>query len=265
MENLSWFNKWFSKEAIENIQYGLNVKIETLENSSWNIEIDLTNTKYSRISNKEENAKSTEFNWYRVQIKDKKFIGNGDFTKLDFLLGKFSEFIGEKRSPVTISADNFFSQEIQDFIFENNEDALIFLHYTNSKEIGESILKKGFRFSPPFDKTTINIKRDDIILKYNHYVLKSFGNYVIVICISRNAYRKYQKLIKERNINTIDVEEVFTETKAKLNADNEKVYTLHNAFIKGYFNYNDCEIVRNPDYDFTYDSQEFENNVIEDE
>jgi hypothetical protein len=261
MENLSWFHKWFSKEAIENIQHGLNIKFETKENSSWNIEIDLTKTKYNRISNKEESAKSSEFNWYNVQIKDKKFIGKGDFTKLDFLLGKFGELIGEKRTVVSLSSDNFFSQDIQDFIFENNDDALIFLHYTNTKDVVDNIIKKGFRFSPPFDKTTINIKKDDIILKYNHYVLKSFGNFVTVICISRTTYRKYQNLIRDKEVSTIDIEEVLTDTKAKMNSENEKIYTLHKKFIKGYFNYTDCEIVRNPDYDFNFDTEEFEKNV----
>jgi len=261
MENLYWFNKWFSKEAIENIQYGLNVKFQTITNSSWFIEIDLSKTKYHRISDKEEHAKSSEFNWYDVQIKDKVFIGKGDFTKFDFLIGKFAEFIGEKRALISLSSDNFFSTDIQDFIFENTENCLVFLHYTNSKEVADNIINKGFRFSPPFDKTTINIKKDDIILKYNHYVLKSFGNHVIVICVSRNTYNKYQKLIKDSEINTIDIEEVLSDTKAKINSDNEKIFTLHRKFVKGYFNYIDCDIVKNPDYDSNYDSIDFEKNL----
>jgi len=262
MENLSWFQKWFSKEAIENIQYGLNIKFQTMEHSSWLVEIDLSKTKYHRISDKEEHAKSSEFNWYEVEIKDKKFIGKGDFTKLDYLIGKFAEIIGEKRALVSLSSDNFFSTDIQNFIFDETEDCLNFLHYTNSQEVADNIVKKGFRFSPPFDKTTVNIKKDDIILKYNHYVLKSFGNYVIVISISRKTYSKYQKLIREKDINTVDIEEILSETGAKINNENEKIFTLHKKFVKGYFNYINCEIVKNADFDFNFDSDIFKENIV---
>jgi hypothetical protein len=162
---------------------------------------------------------------------------------------------------ISLNSDNFFSPEIQEFIFESGEDSLIFLHYTDSKETADSIIKKGFQFTSPFEKTTKYIIKNEDSLKYNHYILKLFGNYVIVISITQDIYQKYEHILNEKSIHSMEIEEILTDHKPYENTDNEKISTLHKKYIQGYFNYSTCEIIKNKDFNNKFDSPEFEINI----
>ena len=261
MDNIAWFEKWYADQTYKNHGKKIEINISTIENSAWRIEIDLKNTNFSKKDvEKDENFKS-KYNWYKAKIKKSVFIAEGDFTKLSFLIGKFRFFIGESNSTHKRKEDYFFNNEIQEFILENKDDCLIFLHYTNSKNTASKIIDTGFRFSYSFDKTTKKVKPDSVNLNYNHYVFKQFGENVIIICISNKIYKKYLDLLKNSKNHDLIVEEVLTELPVTLNDDSEKVYTLHNKFIKGYFNYRENKIIKNNSFNPNYDSEIFIENI----
>ena len=261
MDNIAWFEKWYANETYKNHGKKIEIKIETVENSGWKIYVDLKNTDFRRKDiEKEENYK-TKYNWYKAEIKKNEFIGEGDFTKLSFLIRKFRTLIGESKSNYNRKNDYFFSNEIQEFILEEKDDCLIFLHYTNKKNTASKILETGFKFSYSFDKTTKKVKPDSVDLNYNHYVFKQFGENVIIICISNKIYKKYLDLLKNSKNQDLVVEEILSEQPVGLNDDSEKVYTLHNKFIKGYINYKENEIVKNKEFNPFYDSKKFEENI----
>ena len=128
--------------------------------------------------------------------------------------------------------------------------------------VAENIIKTGFEFSVAFDKTTTTVFNDPIDINYNHLVRKPFGKYIIVICISKNIYEKYSKLISKSGNNYLKVEEVLTESLIKKNDSDENVFTLHKNYIKGFFNYSTGEIRANKSFNSTYDSDQFKKNII---
>jgi len=260
MENLALFQSWYSKKAIELVGKSLNIVIKTTQNSAWIIEIDLTHIKPINENIFSKN-KISDFNWFYVEIKNNIFKAEGDFTKLEFLIGKFFDFLGNEKKEKAYLVDNFLNQQIQDFIFENNDDAIIYLHYTYNKNVAQNIIDKGFEFVSPFDNTTSLLKKDNVIINFNHYVRKSFGDYVIVICIDKELFNLYLNEVKKIDNKYTEIEELLTEIPPFVNNDGEKIFTLHKCFVKGYFNYYSKEIVANPDYNFKNNLAIFQENL----
>lgn len=256
MENFKWFEKWYSKHVIEhyNKKVSITIKNDTKDHS-WKLNVDFSNSDYKHLDAMNESKKVSDYNHYEINAKGKKFEAVGDFTKLNFILGKFRTYIGETDFHLHDN-DYFLNPDIQSFIFENEKDANIFLHYTSEKNIVDEILKKGFEFLV-FDKTTVSMINDTISINYNHMLRKPFGDFALVICIGKDVSNKYSKLINNSQKNNIKVEEVLAEKPPYQIDFNENVYTLHHKFIKGYLNYTTGEIVKNPDFEMNFDSPEF--------
>jgi len=160
-----------------------------------------------------------------------------------------------------ITRDEFFNDQIINYIFEDKEERKVFLHYTREEEVAQSILKEGFRFKYSFYKTADKVFKDKLYLIYKHNHNKYFGKYVVVISFSRETYELYAKKMKKIALPGTAVEQVLTEVQPFLDEDEEVVYTLSNHFLKGYFNYEDGTIIDNPDFDPGYRSPVFDQNL----
>ena len=261
MSNLSWLTKWHAIQVCKNAGIPLNINISSTENSAWSVRINLKQTPYSKIILKKITKIKSDYNWFSIEIKNKEFLAEGDFTKLDFLIGKFREAISETSHKLSIKDDFFFSDDIQEFILENDKDTIIFLHYTNKSRIAKKILKTGLEFTYAFDKTATKVKNNPVDLSYNHYVRKQFGENVVVMGISKKVYQFYIDKINQLGSSILRVEEILTEKPVYINGESEEVYTLNQKFIKGYFNYKNKEIFKNPDFDPFFDSKVFLENI----
>ncbi|NOZ34007.1 MAG: hypothetical protein GXO80_01765 [Chlorobi bacterium] len=259
MENFKRFDKWYSKHVIDNHKAKVTVNIKNLSDYSWNVHINFKDDAYRHMKNLFENKQLSNYNHYSVKAEKGDFKATGDFTKLDFLMGKFLSYIGEFDS-YSFEKDYFLMPDIHDFIFKKSEDDYVFLHYTTDDTVARKIIDTGFKFCS-FDKTTTKTQNDIIDLNYNHLVRKPFGKFVIVICISKEIYGKYLELINKSKNHYLKVEEILNEEKHSENESGELVYILHSKFIKGYFNYNTGVIVENPDFDSNYDSEKFIENI----
>lgn len=89
MSNLEWIIKWYCKYLDGDWEDGYGVKIRTLGNPGWDVEIDLMETSLENITIQSGLVEASEVRWYFWKIKDAKFTASGDETKLDFLLGEF--------------------------------------------------------------------------------------------------------------------------------------------------------------------------------
>ncbi len=256
MENYKWFEKWYSKHVIEHYKQGIFVKIENKNDLGWIFSIDFSASDYKHLKEMYEIKKISDYNYFEVKGKSKVFHAEGDFTKLDFLIGKFRTYIGETDTQ-SRENDLFLNPDIQNFIFENYSDSYVFLHYTHEQEIVETILKNGFEYSNAFDKTTCLIHKDLIDINYNHLLRKPFGNFVVLICIEKNLYAKYNELAIKNGKHELKAEELLSEKEPYINEFDEKTYTLHHKYIKGYINWASGKIVKNPDYNYRFDSDFF--------
>ncbi len=260
MENFKWFDKWYSKHVIEHHKEKAHFKIEnSKEDHSWKLTADLTETEYKHIKYMNEAKKISDYNYYRVDAKEKNFYAEGDFTKLDFLIGKLRVYIGEI-DHASYGNDFFLNPDIQKYIFEDEKNSKIYLHYTSEKDVVEKISKNGFEFLA-FDKTTTPANNNPIDISYNHMIRKPYGKFIVVISISKKIFNKYSSLINKSQKKDLKVEEVLSE-KAPYKVDfGENVFTLHHKFVKGFINYSTGEIFKNTDFDRNYDKVQFEEQI----
>ena len=256
MKNLDWFGNWYNKQTLKNEGTKFDIKINSQEDSGWELVVDLSRTEFAK-KEYQTSSKKSEHNFYEIFISDKKFIGKSDFSKLDFLIGKFREFIGEAEMKYSIKKDYFLTQDIQRFIFENENDDYIYSHYTESKAFAENIIKSGFEFFNSFDKTTDELKNDTVELNYSHYRRKPYGDYIVIISISKKLYKYYSEKISHKKERYIRIEEILCEKDTYYN-DGDEVNTLSNKFVKGFVNYRTGEIIKNPDFNPDFNCKLFE-------
>ncbi len=93
MENLNWLQNWYKKQIDGDWEHTYGVAIKTIDNPGWHIEIDLNETSYEHLNSEFKLIDNSKDDWYGVEIKNKKYIGVGDPSKLDFLIKIFRKFV----------------------------------------------------------------------------------------------------------------------------------------------------------------------------
>ena len=88
---IDWLSNWFSAECNGDWEHENQIKIETVDNPGWYLEIDLRNTSLEHLEIVNTLVEKSENDWHFYDVKDKMFRGSGDLKKLNFLLSKFRE------------------------------------------------------------------------------------------------------------------------------------------------------------------------------
>lgn len=192
-------------------------------------------------------------------VYDKIDKPNSKLKKDDII--RFLENIKNPNYSGVVTKDKLLDKKISNFIFNNESEVNLFLHYTTSEKVAKKIINEGFKFVHSFYKTAEYIYNDELYLVHRHHEHKQFGNYVIVICISKELYKHYTQEINKLKSKNIAVEQILTETPSYLDENSEEVYILPKQYIKGYFNYTDGAITKNPDFNYKYNSDIFETNL----
>ena len=189
-----------------------------------------------------------------------KIIKNeSNLDKKDIL--KFLENLKNPEFSGIVTKDKLLNEKILKFLFENDSETKLFLHYTATEEVAQKILKEGFKFVNSFYKTAEFIFNDNLYLVHRHNEHKQFGHYVIAICISKKTYNHYTRELNKIDTKNIAVEQILTEVPSYTDENSEEIYTFPKQFIKGYFNYIDGSIKKNPDFDYNYKSDIFDENL----
>jgi hypothetical protein len=90
MEVLERIQAWHKTQVESGRDPALGVRIETLrERPGWNVQIDLGGTPLSGLKLAPYREGATERDWLAYRIKDDRFEGMGDPTKLQALLFAF--------------------------------------------------------------------------------------------------------------------------------------------------------------------------------
>ncbi|MCK5168536.1 MAG: hypothetical protein KAQ75_01550 [Bacteroidales bacterium] len=189
----------------------------------------------------------------KIEITDSKL------NKKDII--RFLENIKNPDYTRVVTKDKILDKKIHNFIFENETEIKLFLHYTTYENIAKKILTEGFKFVNSFYKTAEHIYNDELYLIQRHHEHKQFGDYVIVICISKNIFSHYSEELNNIKSKNIAVEQILTEIQPTTDENNELLYTLPKQFVKGYFNYKEGGIMRNPDFNPYYHSDVFDENL----
>lgn len=90
MEVLERIQAWHKAQLERGRDLSLGVRIETLrERPGWSVQIDLSGTSLSGLKLSPYREGATERDWLAYRIKDDRFEGIGDPTKLQALLFAF--------------------------------------------------------------------------------------------------------------------------------------------------------------------------------
>ena len=89
MDVLIWIQQWYQKHCDGDWEHNYGIKIETLDNPGWLIEINLEGTELEDYILHYKLIEKSNDDWYAIKIANKIFYATGDAYKLEFLLEKF--------------------------------------------------------------------------------------------------------------------------------------------------------------------------------
>lgn len=91
---INWLQNWYLEQCDGNWEHEQVIKIESLDNPGWSVEIDFNNTSISTEGDVPYKLfKRDENNWIGYEIKDNIFYGIGDPSKLHMILELFKNLV----------------------------------------------------------------------------------------------------------------------------------------------------------------------------
>lgn len=92
MNVLNWLMAWYKSNCDGDWEHLFGVKIDTLDNPGWSIDIDLLDTPLEDKTFKMIEKNNGEDDWFFCQVKDNVFSGRGDPDKLNSILEIFKDW-----------------------------------------------------------------------------------------------------------------------------------------------------------------------------
>jgi hypothetical protein len=177
---------------------------------------------------------------------------------------EMAAFIEKVRNFSNLSSlftDRILEDNTVEFIIENEQDNKVFIHYTKDEADARNILAEGFKYAESFYRTAMPVTQDKLDLIVKHNSRKIYGDFLIIICISKNTVIHYSAEIEKAGIRNCSFENILTEVPPVKNENSEMLYVLPAHFIKGYVNYRTGVIVKNQVFDPGYDTSAFIKNI----
>lgn len=91
-----WLSSWVQVHCNGDWEHENGVRIATVSNPGWYIEIDLNHTNWATLQVDVGTIEVSEDDWYFYKIKDGKFSAGGDLSKLVFLIMEFRKLVEGK-------------------------------------------------------------------------------------------------------------------------------------------------------------------------
>lgn len=195
-----------------------------------------------------------------IESTVRKLSGIGNRQSMDEMMELLKEIqnLSQYRSFFT---DKLLEDSTLNFILENDNEQTIWLHYTREETVAKDILKGGFMFTGSFYKTAEIVTNDRLDLINKHNSRKSFGDFIVIICIAKFIVNHYTSLLEKKGISHYSFENLLSVTTPVENENSDLVYRLAAQYIKGYVNYKTGVIIKNPIHDPKYDSSAFIKNI----
>lgn len=93
MDYLHWLEQWYQTNCDGEWEHAYGIDIKTLDNPGWYLRIDLKETEYENLPDKELNQDNGDDDWLRCSIMDNRFTGYGDCLKLGKIIETFKSWI----------------------------------------------------------------------------------------------------------------------------------------------------------------------------
>ena len=92
MDELKWLQEWYSSKCDGEWEEYYGIKINTIDNPGWLVEVDILETEYEDKKFAPINVDNSEEDWIQCKVENGKFIGAGDQTKLSQIISVFREW-----------------------------------------------------------------------------------------------------------------------------------------------------------------------------
>lgn len=84
--SFAWLQEWYAARCDGKWEHEFGIKIESLDNPGWKVEVDLRGTPWEEMSGRREKRDESEGSWYECRIERGQFIGFSSPLRLEELL-----------------------------------------------------------------------------------------------------------------------------------------------------------------------------------
>ena len=92
MNEVSWLTKWYMSKCNGEWEDFYGIKIVTLDNPGWLVEIDIMETDLDNKEFVSISVDRAEEDWMSCKVENGKYIGIGDKSKLSSIINIFKEW-----------------------------------------------------------------------------------------------------------------------------------------------------------------------------
>ncbi|MBQ9604730.1 MAG: immunity 53 family protein [Firmicutes bacterium] len=89
---LKWIENWYQSICNGGWEHMYGITIDMLDNPGWDVSIDIIDTYLEDVEFNKVRQYNDDNDWFICEKKDGKFIGCGDASKLEVILGIFKEW-----------------------------------------------------------------------------------------------------------------------------------------------------------------------------
>ena len=89
---MEWLENWYQSKCNGEWEEYYGIKIETMDNPGWLVEIDVLETELENKPFTAVDVDNSDDDWIRCEVKGGKFTGVGDKTKLSGILAVFKDW-----------------------------------------------------------------------------------------------------------------------------------------------------------------------------
>jgi hypothetical protein len=91
MNQLTWLQSWYVEQCDGDWEHMYGVRIATLDNPGWSVDIDLTATPLEDLEQARHFDERDENDWISYELKESKFIGHCGPQNLEELISIFQQ------------------------------------------------------------------------------------------------------------------------------------------------------------------------------
>jgi Immunity protein 53 len=89
MDAIAWLETWYAAQCDGDWEHSYGIRIDTLDNPGWSVEIDLADTELGGLIVQRVRHERSEFDWISYEVREGKFIGHSGPRGLHEILTTF--------------------------------------------------------------------------------------------------------------------------------------------------------------------------------
>ncbi|MBP5233313.1 MAG: immunity 53 family protein [Planctomycetes bacterium] len=96
---IDWLQNWYCSNCDGGWEHSYGIKIQTLDNPGWHVEIDLMETRVADKPFAEVAKDESDADWIICRVQNGKFDGAGDPSKLSAIITIFKNWVQSPSLP----------------------------------------------------------------------------------------------------------------------------------------------------------------------